>query len=175
MSVSVLDLAGIEEPSSLIQILDDIVMYGLDLLSDHHGEFIGVPSVLSNGAERRDSVPLTSLVIVRSVTGCSVYETCVVLLHICGRDDLVIPIRLRDVKLEDRLVCDAFQFLSLHPLENLELLISALLHDVICLRFEYDEFLLTFRSGHFNPSIIEIRVHCYGHVCRECPRGGCPN
>ena len=141
MSVPVLDLARVVQPSVLIEILDDIIVNGLDLLSDHQWELVCVPSVLCYWAEWWDSIPLSGLVIIRSVSGSGVDQSGVVLFDICGCHYLVIPFCRRYIEVEDRLVSDSLEFLTFHPLEDLTLLVSSLLHDVIRLGFQDDEFL----------------------------------
>ena len=172
-----LDLALVVQPAVLVQVLHDVVRHGLDLLAGHHGELVGVPSVLRDGAEGFDSVPLSGLVIIGSVSGCGVDESGVVVLDVIGGDDLVSPLGLGDgLEVEHGDVLETLELLSLHPLDDLELLVSALLHDELGLGLEDDHvLLLTCGLGHPDLGVVEVGVDGNGHVGCEGPRGGGPD
>ena len=178
VSVSVLDLLGVEEDSLLLQVLDDLVVGGLDLLSLHHGECLGVPSCLSDGTERLHAVPLSGIVIVGTESGCGVDETGVVVLDVIRIDDLVDvlgPLQVLGVDVERRDVCHSDHVLSFVSLDDLELLVATLLGDVLRLGLETDDDILAGFTGQPEFRIVELGVCGDGHVGREGPGGGGPN
>ncbi len=173
--VPVLDLADVEHQALLVQDLDHLVRDGLDLLADHRGELFGVPPGLGHGAERLDAVPLPRLVIVGTVSRRGVDQTGVVLFNIISKEHLPRPLALRrGLQLERRDVLQAFELLPRHAFDDLELLVAALLHDVLRLFLKDDHILRPLGAGHPHLRVPEVRVHGDGHVGRQGPRRGGP-
>ena len=176
MPVPVLDLADVEHQVLLGEHLDDVVGDGLDLLACEGRELVGVPSGLGDGAERCDPVPLPSLVIVGTVAGGGVDQSGVVVLDVVGGDDGPCAVAPGSgLHLERRDIGEAFQVFAPHPLEDLEPLVSSLLHDVLGLSLEGDDCLLALVSGELHAGVVHVGVGGHGHVGSEGPGGGGPD
>ena len=104
-------------------------------------------------------------------------ESGVVVLDVVGGDDPVGPLGLGDgLEVEHGDVLETLELLSLHPLDDLEPLVSALLHDELGLGLEDDDILLLpCGLGHPDLGVVEVGVDGNGHVGGEGPRGGGPD
>ena len=178
MAVPVLDLGGVVEDALVLQVFDDLIVAGADLLAGHHREVLREPSGLVHRAERGDAEPPAGLEVVGTEPGRGVDQPGVVLLDVIGGDDLVGVVGpLQAVPdLEGRDVAGADQVLPLHLAEDLEGGVASLLHDELCLALHYDDGLgpavLRF---HEDPGVGLVRVDGHGHVGGQGPGGGGPD